>query len=78
MSLQIGPPSGVLVLRAQVAEGPELKIGGREGGDDLPGAGLEPAWSCLRGIFVLATAFAAESCNSFGVWTFSLPLSGVV
>ena len=26
----------------------------------VPGAGLEPAWSRLRGIFVLATAFAAE------------------
>jgi hypothetical protein len=36
MSLQIGPPSGVLVLRAQVAEGPELKIGGREGGMICP------------------------------------------
>jgi hypothetical protein len=41
----------------------------------LPGAGLEPAWSRLRGIFVLATAFAAESYDSFGVWTFSLPWS---
>ena len=40
---------------------------------DLPGAGLEPAWSFLRGIFVPATAFTAESCDSFGVWTFSLP-----
>ena len=26
----------------------------------VPGAGLEPAWSRLRGIFVPATAFAAE------------------
>lgn len=42
----------------------------------VPGAGLEPAWSLLRGIFVPATAFAAEPCvprGSFGVWTFSLP-----
>jgi hypothetical protein len=41
----------------------------------VPGTGLEPVWSCLRGIFVLATAFTAESCDSFGVWTFSLPCS---
>jgi hypothetical protein len=25
----------------------------------LPGAGIEPAWGCPQGIFVLATAFAA-------------------
>jgi len=45
----------------------------------VPGAGLEPAWSRLRGIFVPATAFAAEprcSRRSFGVWTFSLPCAG--
>ena len=44
-----------------------------EVGGNLPGAGLEPARPCGRGIFVLATAFTAESCDSFGVWTFSLP-----
>jgi hypothetical protein len=44
----------------------------------VPGAGLEPARPCGRGIFVLATAFAAELANSFGVWTFSLPWSGGV
>jgi hypothetical protein len=27
----------------------------------VPGTGLEPVRSCLRGIFVLATAFAAHS-----------------
>jgi hypothetical protein len=44
----------------------------------LPGAGLEPARPCGRGIFLPATAFAAESCDSFGVWTFSLPWFGAV
>ena len=39
----------------------------------VPGAGLEPARPCGRGIFLPATAFAAESRDSFGVWTFSLP-----
>jgi len=29
----------------------------------VPGAGLEPAWSFLRGIFVPATAFAAEPAS---------------
>src|SRR5690606_26439405 len=42
----------------------------------VPRTGLEPVRGCLRGIFVLATAFAAEppeKSGSFGVWTFSLP-----
>ena len=42
----------------------------------VPGTGIEPVRSRLRGIFLLATAFAAEPCGSFGVWTFSLPFFG--
>ena len=38
----------------------------------VPGAGIEPAWSCPRGIFLPTTAFAAAT-SAFGVWTFSLP-----
>src|SRR5215831_16878508 len=30
----------------------------------VPGAGLEPARSCLRGIFLLTTAFAAEPLSA--------------
>jgi hypothetical protein len=60
------------------SETPRDLVGRRQKWWDLPGAGLEPARSRLRGIFVLATAFAAESHDSFGVWTFSLPLSGAL
>jgi hypothetical protein len=37
----------------------------------VPGTGLEPVRSCLRGIFVLATAFAADqlTLNQLLLWS---------
>ena len=44
----------------------------------VPGAGLEPAWGCPRGIFVPATAFAAARARP-RIWgldfTFTVPRS---
>ena len=44
----------------------------------VPGAGLEPAWSRLRGIFVLATAFAAERRTDYPLLVWSLDFLFVV
>jgi len=48
--------------------------------EDLPGAGLEPAWGCPRGIFLPTTAFAAARAHRPArIWgldfTFALPPS---
>jgi len=39
----------------------------------VPGAGLEPARCCHRGIFLPTTTFVAALSNAFVVWTFSSP-----
>ena len=39
----------------------------------VPGAGLEPAWHCCRGIFLPAAVFTAARRRAFVVWTFPLP-----